>query len=485
MAFDCFSFCIDDLQLPGSPWLHVADSICKTLAYRIRLEGLTYQQLEKVSKFIGSSFMKKYHLYDLYSSFSSVSTVPNRLSKDVDCQKFLKELILKAADDCDCTLPVSSSSNPKFIECIDLVKAIYRQKVERNNAQVLKTESDIKQHFGQTIVTILKNDPGSLNKVKYRLNGQLLPPNLRSYIFRLQLINKKKSSYGSKIKSGLDSDYNASSHHKLRNEFATKLKSNKTEMKINNPIESQLSFIIYSSVSTAFESNIGLQSYADDKPIQKGCCNVLNILYTYRKQFENVYVFWCFPLLLTFSERKYDEEHTYDIAMWLNVLITEYIPSYTIVNQIVFSSWSKVLKHSKKILHQNELDLDSAMKQLDIATDNESVKSILTSLHKTKDSKQSYQTLHPVVVIRQWIVQLFVGYLQMPSTLYIWDQLFLNNWSHQCFSRICLVLVCTLGDKIRLCKTKADVVNLFSKGLNSLTLQDIRNSWKRVNELLQ
>lgn len=485
MALNWFTAGVkNDLQLPGSPWLNVSDLICKKLAYRIRLEGLTHQQLEKVAQIVGTSFMRKYHLYDLYDSFSPISSKSTRLSKDIDIKKLLKELTLKAASDCDCVLPLSLSSNQDFVQFIDLVKALYREKSARKQPQTSEVDFDSNRYrSGQTILTILKSDPGSLIKVKQRLNGQQLPPNLRSYIFRFMLLNKRKSSSSS---SSLISElnYNASTHDKLRSEFGLKVKSNKSEMKINNPIETRLLSLIHSSVEAAFKSNLGFQDYGADGLFPSECCCVLNILYTYRKQFENIYIFWCFPLLLTFANEQYDEERRYEMAMWLNILITEYVPSETAVNQIVFSSWVKALKHSDQVVFKNDLDLGALMQSFGIATDEDSVKSILSDSHKLKSRNRSNDLLHPIVFMRQWVVQLFVGHLKLPCTLYFWDQLFLNNWSPKCFAHVCLVLIYAISDNISSCKNKTDVLESFNQNLNFFSLGDIRKSWKHVNNLL-
>ena len=482
MDSDWFSHWVNDLQLPGSPWYEVNELLADTLAYRIRLEGLTYDQLMKVSKFVGMRFMKKYHLYDLYDSFSPSTVKSSRLTTDAEVQDFLKDMTLKSAESCGCNVPVDSSTNKSFIEMLELVKAIFQTKI--GELQVASTGSDaVKQKrnaLGQTLIKLLKSDPKSLGQVAFRLRGQPMPQCLRHYLYRLLILRRSKKTLANSILSVAEAE---SSLTKLRAKFASNVRDGMQKLKIKKPTETSLTKLIRSSVKTAFETSSGLNAQAKDMVLQQECGKVLNILYTRRKQFEYAYSLWLVPLLHTFREYE-TKDWEYEIAMWLDALIDHCVLSISFVHQTAFASWQNALKHSSNVLAFQDNDLKMVFQTLDIATDEKAVKEILQKASQTDLSTRPYSSLHVILLIRQWILHLFVGSFDLSCTLFFWDQLFLNDWSKDCFVRVCLVLIYSLADAISKCKTKVELLDLFCKNSSALQLRDVCHHWKKLDELL-
>ena len=477
MDSDWYALCVDELKLPGSPWYAVSDLIAERLAYRIRIEGLKYDQLNAVSKFVGVEFMQKFHLYDLYESMSDTSIKSHRLVTDTEVQRFLKDLTLKAAKDCHCTLPIDSDSHKDFSEMMGLVKRIYQNKIDQLSNSC---ESDEKKRefLGHTLVKIVKSDPGMIVKVFNKMRGHAMPRCLRQYVYKWLLIRKRKKDPLFFI-SGLNSQ---SSLEKLRRTFASEIRANMDDLKIKNPAVSPVKQLVRSSVIQVFDTSPGLRDHIDDFVLQQVCCRTLNIVYTHKKHFEHVYALWILPLLKTFSDHGLSKENDYEVVMWFSVLVSEYAPSMLSLNRTAFLTWTNILKHSGRVLQVKKVDLLSILQSFDIATDEDAVKHALLAPQQPVGNS-SLNLCHPVVFIRLWLFHLFVGQVDLDCSLFIWDQLFINNFSQDCFMHVCLSLVYSLADCISLCKSKNEVLVSF-KRLTGVYLSNLKSSWKVIDSFL-
>jgi hypothetical protein len=56
---------------------------------------------------------------------------------------------------------------------------------------------------------------------------------------------------------------------------------------------------------------------------------VLNVLYTYSKDFEPYYLYWLLPFQLTFYDEKNKNEIIYDLAMYLDLYVKNFFPSWS------------------------------------------------------------------------------------------------------------------------------------------------------------
>ena len=478
MDEDWFSSCLSDLHLPGSPWYEVYDLLSDTLAYRIKLEGLTYDQLSHVSKFVGMDFMKKYQLLDLFNSDNLSAVKSSRLATDAKVEEFLKELTMKSAISCGCSLPVDSSTDKSFKKMLELAENFFQSKINELQSSNNSTEQKC-DALGQILLKIIKANPSSMGHILDKLWGQPLPHCFRHYLYRVLLLKQTKKSLAMSVLTVSDAESNIT---KLRSKFASGVKDGMQELKLKKPSNTSLTKLISSSVKTFFESSSALSEQAKDAALQKQCCRVLNILYTRRRHFEYVYSFWLLPLLETFSKYEYMEKD-FEIAMWLDVLIDHCVFPVSVVNQIAFASWQNALKHSNKLHVFQVKSLNSVFQSLDIATDEKTVKDILKNSTQTDINTQPITSLHVILLIRQWLLHLFVGNFDLTCSLFFWDQLFLNNWSQDCFVRVCLVTICALADDISKCESKVALLNIFNKSTSYIRLIDICQHWKKYDEL--
>ena len=468
-----YESCMTELRLPGSPWHSVFDLIGETLAYRIRLEGLTYDQLNRVSKFVGDQFMKKYHLSELFDTHKPDVVRSTKLATDSEVQQFLKDLTIKSANACGCILPVTESSDKNFLELINLVRNTCQKNFHSLEVSVdEKSREQKRELLGQTLVEILKSDASRMNYVLSRVEGKPMPRCLRQYLYKLLLLNRTKKSLQYAFPEA------ESSMKKLRLKFASAIKNGMLELRISKTSDASLAQLISSSVATVFKSSPSLQSYVKDEAFQQQCCRVLNILYIRKRQFNATNILWLMPLLVTFKEQNYSKELDYELAMWLSVLIDQFGPSVKVANEIALSTWRNALKHSSKLKAFETLSLKSILHSFNVATDEDTIRPILANTTLRDISTHSYQSLHVILLIRQWVMHLFVGRLDLSTTLFIWDQLFLNDWSPSCFVRSCLVLFYCLADHIKECRSKTQLLDLFSKNTADIQYKDFVKHWK-------
>lgn len=67
---------------------------------------------------------------------------------------------------------------------------------------------------------------------------------------------------------------------------------------------------------------------------------ILNVLYTYSRDYEPYYIYWLLPFQLTFSTDKNKSELVYDLAMYLDLYVKN-----------LFPPWSEIFTISGKVIH--------------------------------------------------------------------------------------------------------------------------------------
>ena len=497
------SSCLKELNLPGSPWHNVLSDVSKRLADRLKLEGLTYVQLMRVEKFIGADFIKQYKLVKSIKKTSDSEEGFTRLKTDSEVQEFLKDLTIKAATDAGCPMSCNTEDAPSyFVNLMFLIKSLLKTSIENR-----KTESHQVSHTksfaippacasDNMLIDILKNDPTTINKIVTRVKGKILSPALRKYIYRLALLKMTKRSAGGDGNDAVSGGKNARelTQQQIREKFALQVKRGLKELGSKHATKSPVSHIIDSSIVEMFEVSPGLKQIRDDMKIQQGMSRVLNILYTHSRKCESFYPLLLVPLQValcdanTSNSREYD----YQLSMWANLLIAEVLPAWRVVNDIAVSAWSEVLamaetpngfKHSI-VAHLQSLGVGITKSDVVRALETERfVQKSYSSAGSEISIKASLlleeQIHHPVVFIRMWVMHLFVGLLEIPIVLFLWDQLFLHDWDKYILKQSCKVLLYCLKDDILLCPSMAALRELFIEGLSKLRLSSVIRLWRK------
>lgn len=55
---------------------------------------------------------------------------------------------------------------------------------------------------------------------------------------------------------------------------------------------------------------------------------ILNILYTYSRDYEPYYIYWLLPFQLTFNSEQNKNELIYDLAMYLDLYVKNLFPQW-------------------------------------------------------------------------------------------------------------------------------------------------------------
>lgn len=67
---------------------------------------------------------------------------------------------------------------------------------------------------------------------------------------------------------------------------------------------------------------------------------ILNVLYTYSRDYEPHFIYWLLPFQLTFNSDKSKSELIYDLAMYLDLFVKN-----------LFPPWSEIFVLSEKVMH--------------------------------------------------------------------------------------------------------------------------------------
>jgi hypothetical protein len=81
-----------------------------------------------------------------------------------------------------------------------------------------------------------------------------------------------------------------------------------------------------------------LSEYLDEAHLRQ-TIKILNVLYTYSKDYEAYFIYWLLPFQLTFQSEKNKNELIYDLAMFLDLFVKN-----------LFPPWNEIFVISSKIM---------------------------------------------------------------------------------------------------------------------------------------
>ena len=93
-----------------------------------------------------------------------------------------------------------------------------------------------------------------------------------------------------------------------------------------------------------------------NEPHLKQTMKILNVLYTYSRDYEPYYIYWLLPFQLTFNGEKGKGELIYDLAMYLDLYVKNLFPQWneifiiaSKIMQDLYTNDSIFYEHLKKI----------------------------------------------------------------------------------------------------------------------------------------
>ena len=167
----------------------------------------------------------------------------------------------------------------------------------------------------------------------------------------------------------------------MRKNFATGVTRGKNELKLKDPTLTPVSGLIENAVievnyffllfnfdlvqtnfyetffrfSKTYSRVFSLHEYLNE-PHLKQTMKILNVLYTYSRDYEPYYIYWLLPFQLTFNGERGKSELIYDLAMYLDLYLKNLFPQWNeifiIASKIIqdlYTNDSIFYEHLKKI----------------------------------------------------------------------------------------------------------------------------------------
>ncbi|XP_070571516.1 uncharacterized protein [Ptychodera flava] len=340
--------------------------------------------------------------------------------------------------------------------------------------------SPVSETLGRAISSLLRRNPNRLHEVCEKLAGKQLPGGLRQYIWTEVLFKSDKSL--------LSKEGNI--EKLLRNRFAKKVSMGKIDLKLKKATYTPIHGLIWNAIVEMFDSTPSMQAYQKREHMKENA-NVLNVLYTYNRSYEPYLIQWLFPVQLTFMDRKAEEEKPYELAMYLDLLMTN-----------LFPKWPEVFATAEKTMSRLKIqdpDLQDHLEECALKNVDLDPKQFLVQLiHIEKDKalalgraspgsetslKLSKELLaDPVIFVRKWMGEGFVGILDGQAVLYVWDQLFMNGWKHDILEDFCFALLLLLKDAFHQANDYHQMKQVFLQQPARLYTADIQRAYLHLRQ---
>ncbi|XP_072099740.1 uncharacterized protein [Mobula birostris] len=89
---------------------------------------------------------------------------------------------------------------------------------------------------------------------------------------------------------------------------------------------------------------------------------------------------------------------------------------------------------------------------------------------------------NPIILLRKWTGEGFVGILDLPAVLLTWDQLFMQDWKAQVMEDFCLTILLLLREPLMEVNDQHSLKWVFFSYANHLYTVDIQRSWIHLQQ---
>ncbi|CAF1615883.1 unnamed protein product, partial [Adineta ricciae] len=320
--------------------------------------------------------------------------------------------------------------------------------------------------ISESIIALLKQDLRRITFLKEKLFGQQLPVALRQISWTECLFRFEKKPHESDL---------SFVELKTRRDFASGITRGKNELKLSNPLNTPMKNVIENDVIETYGKIRTLQPYLEEYHL-RFTMKILNVLYTYKKSYEIYYIYWLLPFQLTYCDEDNKDEEIYVIGMHLDLFIRHCFPTwpkiYTIASNIISDMSiddSGFYNHLKKISR-----LNAKINAKDFPMEILSLNDKQTTRRKVYD--QELMT-DPVIFLRKWICEMFVGILNSNSVLYLWDQFFMVKWELNYIEHACRAILYLLRDNFMCAENYEEMRKVFLDEPCLLYTSDIQTAF--------
>jgi hypothetical protein len=302
------------------------------------------------------------------------------------------------------------------------MSAIEEKRSNRKNMGELS--SPLSEVIGEALLDILRKDPRRIDFLRNKLVGQQLTNNLRQFFWNDILLRNERK------KNPLQNDIEGI----VRHHFASNVQRGKNDLKLKDPTQTPISALIENAVIETYSRVPSLQYWLDEHHLRQ-TMKVLNILYTYSRDYEPYFIYWLLPFQITYSQDTKKSEMIYDLALYLDLYVKNCFPNW----QDVFTIAGKVMTdlsmhdtefydHLRHIAKKNaKINPKDFVNQI---IHSEAKRSGIVENESDKNQKLSKDLLgEPLIFLRKWIGEAFSSILHKNAILYVWDQLFMSFWA--------------------------------------------------------
>ncbi|CAH1801454.1 unnamed protein product [Owenia fusiformis] len=537
-AADWLDSCFKETLLPQSPWKQVSENICKTLAKKVSNQFKHEKRKEVILQTLGEPFAKQYFPDELPNANILApphTSVEERRQLEVEAHSWLYNQVIKIGKGQGCyRIPPGANRDglseemKEFLshtylvmhdgmdrELHKLEQAAVKKKrheiqeekehkrkreiarletwpLRRRQSSLLSAQSSmasvptsakikgvINEHgtsepvfcsamseaIGESVIDILKKDPRRFDEVTARLHGKQLPETLRSYMWDDVLLKEERS----RMKD-------ANTETLVRERFGKGVARGVSDLKINRATQSPIAGLIENAVIETYEKTASMEPYQSATHM-KEAVRVLNILYTYDRSYEPYLIYWLLLLQIANKNTRDAAEHVYDLAMKLDLL-----------QKNCFPSWPEVFETAEKTLTQlQSVDSEFYNHLKDIAQKNvqSNPKEFMVQLlHQEKlqktattDAPSRELLADPIIFLRKWIGEGFVGILDIQAAIIVWDQCIMQKWNPKVLQDFAIALLMLLRVYFIEATDYPKMRKIFLEGPCSLYTMDILKAW--------
>lgn len=113
----------------------------------------------------------------------------------------------------------------------------------------------------------------------------------------------------------------------MRKNFANGVTRGKNELKLSDPSVTPVANLIENAVIETYSRVFALNELLEEQHLRQ-TIKILNVVYTYSRDYEPYFIYWLLPFQLTFNEKRSKSEIIYDLAMYLDLFVKNLFPPW-------------------------------------------------------------------------------------------------------------------------------------------------------------